>query len=112
MTFGGIFDVEGKEGRLRHLEELSGQAEFWTNADKAKTTLQEKTRLEKVVVPYRQAEKLLMDSGELLDMAVAENDDATVQDIFGEIQKGRALVDQMEFQRMLGGEAEDRKSVV
>jgi peptide chain release factor 2 len=112
MTFGGIFDVEGKEGRLRHLEELSGQAEFWTNADKAKTTLQEKTRLEKVVVPYRQAEKLLMDSGELLDMAVAENDDATVQDIFGEIQKGRALVDQMEFQRMLGGEADANNAIV
>ncbi|MBI5498222.1 MAG: peptide chain release factor 2 [Deltaproteobacteria bacterium] len=105
-------DVEGKEGRLRHLEEMSGQADFWNNADKAKQLLQEKARLEKVVAPYNAAARMLRDGGELFDLAEAENDESMLLAVFGDLAKARALVEQMEFQRRLGGEADPNNAIV
>ncbi|MEW5851909.1 MAG: peptide chain release factor 2 [Myxococcota bacterium] len=105
-------DVDHKEGRLRFLEDQAGQPGFWDNADKAKGLLQEKSRLEKVVTVYRDAERLLKDGGELLEMAAAENDAATLDAVFGDLAKARVLVDKMEFQRMLGGEADPNNAIV
>ena len=112
MTCGGIFDVEGKEGRLRHLEELASQPGFWENADKARTQLQDKARLEKVVTPWREAEKLLADGGELVDMAAADGDDAGLEGLFADFAKAQAALERMEFQRMLGGEADANNAMV
>jgi len=112
MPSGGIFDVEAKESRLRQLEEMSGQADFWNNAEKAKTLLQEKARLEKTVAPYRDAERLLKDGSDLLDMALAENDGGSAQSLMDDWGKAKVLIKQMEFQRMLGGEADPNNAIV
>jgi peptide chain release factor 2 len=104
--------VVGKEGRQRHLEEMSGQPDFWNNADKAKTLLQEKSRLERVVTPYNHAHKLVVDGGELFEMALAENDEDTLRAVFADLQAARVLIDQMEFQRMLGGEADPNNAML
>lgn len=91
---------------------MAGQPDFWGNPDKAKTMLQEKSRLEKVVKDYREAERLLKDSGELMDLAAAENDAATLQAAYDDLARGRASVDKMEFQRMLGGQADPNNAVM
>jgi peptide chain release factor 2 len=109
---GGIFDVADKEGRLRHLEDRTGQGDFWADPEKAKKVMQEKSRLEKLVKPYREAEVLLQDGAELLEMAAADNDEAGLEAVYADLGKARLIVDKMEFQRMLGGEADPNNAMV
>jgi peptide chain release factor 2 len=60
--------------------------------------------LEGIVLNLRQVEQSLNDNDELLEMAVAENDDDSLHAIADDIQQTEKLVADMEFRRMFSGE--------
>ncbi len=60
--------------------------------------------LEGIVLNLRQVEQSLNDNDELLEMAVAENDDDSLHAIADDIQQTEKLVADMEFRRMFSGQ--------
>ena len=50
----------------------------------------------------------LADNGDLLDMAVEENDEETLESVVADLDIIRERVERMEFQRMFSGEMDDR----
>jgi peptide chain release factor 2 len=56
------------------------------------------------VLNLKQVEQSLNDNDELLEMAIAENDDDSLHAIAGDIQQTEKLVADMEFRRMFSGE--------
>jgi peptide chain release factor 2 len=59
--------------------------------------------LEGVVLNLNQVESTLNDAGELMEMALAENDDASLLSIAEDIERMEKLVSAMEFRRMFSG---------
>jgi peptide chain release factor 2 len=59
--------------------------------------------LEGVVLNLNQVESTLNDAGELMEMALAENDDASLMSIAEDIERMEKLVSAMEFRRMFSG---------
>jgi len=59
--------------------------------------------LEGVVLNLNQVESTLNDAEELMEMALAENDDASLHSIAEDIQRMETLVSAMEFRRMFSG---------
>jgi peptide chain release factor 2 len=60
--------------------------------------------LEGVVLNLQQVESSLNDAGELMEMALAENDDDSLYSIASDIAKTEKTVADMEFRRMFSGE--------
>jgi peptide chain release factor 2 len=76
----------------------------WQDGKRAQELGRERKMLEGVVLNLSQLDQNLSDASELLEMAVAENDDASLQGIAHDVQNMEKTVADMEFRRMFAGE--------
>jgi len=101
---GGTFDFETKDERLVEvLRELEDPA-AWNNPAHAQALGRERGQLELVVNTITELTSGLIDAGDLLEMAVEEDDDETVGTIEEELADFDSKVSKLEFQRMFSGE--------
>ncbi len=84
---------------MRQLEDPA----LWTDPDKAQTLGRERVQLETLLNDFQQLEQQLTDTGELLALAAAENDQATFQVIITELETLGRKVAALEFARMFSG---------
>jgi peptide chain release factor 2 len=68
--------------------------------------------LEGVVLNLNQVESTLNDAGELMEMALAENDDDSLLSIAEDIDRMEKLVSAMEFRRMFSGEMDANNAFI
>jgi len=68
--------------------------------------------LEGVVLNLNQVASTLNDAGELMEMALAENDDGSLLSIGEDIQRMEKLVAEMEFRRMFSGEMDANNAFI
>ncbi len=101
---GGIFDFDRKQERLQEVEKELEDGAVWNNPERAQALGKERSSLDNIVGTLTKIAAGLTDASELLDMAVAENDESTVGDVAGEIDALEKLVADLEFQRMFSGE--------
>lgn len=103
-NYGGIFDFDQKQERLTEVIALSEDPAVWQDAKRSQELGRERKLLEGIVLNLNQVEQSLNDNDELLEMAVAENDDESLHAIADDIQQTEKLVADMEFRRMFSGE--------
>jgi len=104
QRLGGIFDYEVKKERL---EEVLGELEdpaVWNEPDRAQALGRERSSLEDVVLGLEQLTSGLADGADLLEMAVEEGDEETVDSIADDVESYTKLVETLEFRRMFSGE--------
>ena len=101
---GGLFDVDSKEKELHELNTRIEDPSLWDDPEQAQKLMQERTRLERAIKSFREAEAELADQATLFEMG-AEEDDTDIQ---VEAAAGLDAVDAkivgLELARMLGGE--------
>jgi peptide chain release factor 2 len=68
--------------------------------------------LEGVVLNLNQVESTLNDASELMEMALAENDDGSLLSIGEDVQRMEKLVSEMEFRRMFSGEMDANNAFI
>ena len=101
---GGTFDYEVKKERL---EEVLGELEdpaVWNEPDRAQALGRERSSLEDVVLGLDQLTSGLADGADLLEMAVEEGDEETVDSIADDVESYTKQVETLEFRRMFSGE--------
>lgn len=104
MCLGGIFDYENKKDRLAEVELELSEPEVWNEPERAQELGRERSALEAVVRTIENLDEGASDCQDLLDIAVEENDEETVQEVESEIQELQAELDKLEFRRMFSGE--------
>lgn len=104
MCSGGIFDYATKKERLTEVELELGEANVWENPDRAQALGRERASLENVVKTIDDLDVGVADCRELLDMAVEEDDEASVADVQAEIERLDQQLATLEFRRMFSGE--------
>jgi peptide chain release factor 2 len=104
MKSGGIFDVDNKRERLLEVERELEEPSIWSNPEKAQTLGRERVKLADVVNAITAIAVTLGESGELFDMAVAEDDTVTAEEVNAELQNITRQIEELEFQRMFAGE--------
>ena len=101
---GGIFDYEVKKERL---EEVLGELEdpaVWNEPERAQALGKERAMLEGVVINIDELTAGLTDAGDLLEMAVEEGDEETVDSVASDVEDYEQRVGELEFRRMFAGE--------
>jgi len=104
MCLGGIFDYETRKERLAEVEMELGDANVWNEPEKAQALGRERSALEAVVTTIEELDGGIADARELLEMAVEENDEDTVDEIRAEVSRLEGKLAVLEFRRMFSGE--------
>jgi peptide chain release factor 2 len=100
---GAIFDYDTKRDRLAEVSAELETNEVWNDPARAQELGRERARLEDVIQPLERAGTSLGDTEELLELAAAEGDEATVDALGRELSQLAALADDLEFKRMFAG---------
>ncbi|MCH7830148.1 MAG: peptide chain release factor 2 [Proteobacteria bacterium] len=97
-------DYEAKEERLTEVRRELEQPDVWNDPERAQALGQERSQLEQVVVGLDELTTGLADAGELLAMAIEEDDEATVAEVVAELAQFEKTVSGLEFRRMFSGD--------
>ncbi|MGV6806612.1 MAG: peptide chain release factor 2 [bacterium] len=103
----GYLDYANKKERLTEVELELADPDVWNDPERAQQLGRERSSLEGVVATIEKLDNGVSDSRELLEMAAAENDADSVEDIRQELGSLEALLEQLEFRRMFSGEVDE-----
>ena len=101
---GGIFDYPVKKDRLAEVELELAEPTVWDNPDRAQELGRERSALENVVKTIDELDAGAADAADLLEMAIAEDDQDTVDAVSDDIGGLIRQLEQLEFRRMFSGE--------
>ena len=101
---GGIFDFDNRKERLAEVGLELAEPSVWDNPERAQELGREQSSLEGIVNTIEKLESGAADALDLLEMAAAEDDEETVDEIETEIHALVVLLEQLEFRRMFDGE--------
>ncbi len=100
---GGIFDFDVKRERLTEVERELENPAIWNTPERAQELGRERAQLEQIVRTLSRLGEGLDEAHELLEMAGAENDEATVNVLSGELDAWEKQLVDLEFRRMFAG---------
>ncbi|MCH2476394.1 MAG: peptide chain release factor 2 [Gammaproteobacteria bacterium] len=100
----GYLDYEKKTSRLHAVLESLNDPKVWDDRELSQTLNQERASLEKTINQLQTISNRLEDSHVLLELAINESDDATLNDLATELQVCNTEISQLEIQRMFSGE--------
>jgi len=109
---GGIFDYDAKRERLEEVSRELESPTVWDDPPRAQELGRERARLDTIVSGIDRITSGLADAGELLEMAAADGDEATVQSVQSDVGKLDAEVSKLEFQRMFSGKMDSANAFV
>jgi peptide chain release factor 2 len=79
----------------------------WDDPERAQALGRERSQLEKIVTGLGQLTSGLADAGELLDLAIEENDSGTIDELASDVAGYEKRVEELEFHRMFSGEMDE-----
>ncbi len=97
---GGIFDFDTRKERLATLNRELEDPKLWESPQRAQELGKEKKTLDNIVLTLERVGTGISDTRELFEMARAEEDDATLESLAGEIRALETEVEKFEFRRM------------
>ncbi len=112
MRCGGIFDLAAAKKRLAALEEQASSADLWSDPERAQQVMKERTDLRERVRALEEPLARLDDVHALIELAEEAGPEEVADEVESELRAIGKAVDQLEFQRMLGGPADREGAIV
>ena len=104
MRLGGIFDFDARKEELDEVTRELEQPNVWNDQERAQKLGQERSRLEAIVLTIETLNNGLTDASELLEMAVEEGDEESMQSVADDLEVMEKRIEELEFRRMFSGE--------
>ncbi|TNC83071.1 MAG: peptide chain release factor 2 [Oleiphilus sp.] len=104
LTLRGYLDFDTKNERLVEVSRELESPSVWDDPDKAQALGRERASLETVVETITELTSGLADAQDLLDIAVEEQDEETVDELVKELQALQDKLETLEFRRMFSNE--------
>jgi|TARA_R110000744_G_scaffold72900_1_gene146221 peptide chain release factor 2 len=101
--FGGTFDYDQKSERLEEVNRELESPDVWNEPERAQALGKEKVTLEQVVETIVFLEQGCVDVEELLELAVEENDQETLDEAEKDLAELVSRLETLEFRRMFSG---------
>ncbi|MCG8427740.1 MAG: peptide chain release factor 2 [Chromatiales bacterium] len=100
----GYLDFPEKQERLTEVLRELEDPEIWNDQERAQALGKERASLEAVVNTITELTEGLADARDLLEMAVEEGDEETVDSVVTDLEVFEGKVAELEFRRMFSGE--------
>ncbi|MDA9131562.1 peptide chain release factor 2 [Gammaproteobacteria bacterium] len=109
---GGIFDVSAKEDSLKAINSQLAEEATWSNLELSQSLNKEKTELEKFLTNFLSVDMAVNDNLELLDMAIEESDEASINQMLEETNSLMSSVEDLEFNRMFSNKMDPSSAFI
>ncbi|MCP4769543.1 MAG: peptide chain release factor 2 [Gammaproteobacteria bacterium] len=106
----GYLDYDDKREKLEEVLLELENPDVWSDPPRAQQLGKEKASLESVVIGLANALQALEDASELLELAAAEEDEATVAEVTTDLDVVEESVAALEFRRMFSGEMDENNA--
>jgi len=100
------------EKRLKEIEQMQQNPDFWTDSDNAAKVSQEKTRTQRVLETYENANSSVVDAMEYFELAKSEKDEDTLEMLYEDAPSLQETTNALEVQMMLSGEHDSNNAIV
>lgn len=100
MSFGGIFDYNGKKAKLAVVNQELENPDIWNNPQQAQELNRQKKQLEAVVTQIDELDRSIANSSELFELGRLENDDPTILAVAEDLRTLESTLAKLEFHRM------------
>jgi len=100
------------EVRLKEIDEMQQDANFWNDAANAGKVSQEKTKTERILATFNNAKDAVQDALEYFELSKAENDEETLEMLYDEAESLQESTHALEVQMMLSGEHDGNNAIV
>jgi peptide chain release factor 2 len=107
-----IIKPEKIEERLKEIEALEAEADFWSDAKRAAEISKEKTSLNSIYERFQKAKNALEDTRDIYEMANEEGDEDTINEVVSEASSLENLVSDLEIAMMLSGSDDSKDAIV
>ncbi|MDA9653245.1 peptide chain release factor 2 [Pseudomonadota bacterium] len=109
---GGIFDVSAKEDSLKAINTQLAEEATWSNLELSQSLNKEKTELEKFLTNFLSVDMSVNDNLELLDMAIEESDEGSINQMLEETNSLMSSVEDLEFNRMFSNKMDPSSAFI
>ena len=103
MIFGGHFDVSGKKNKIKELESITLDINFWNDRDNANNVINELNGLKDITGRIENVLKNIDSNLEIIELLLAENDEELLHNVEEEIKKICKDIDDLEIYLLLSG---------
>ena len=100
------------EARLTEIEQMQQDPTFWNDAEKAAKVSQEKTRTERILTTFHNAQDAVHDAVEYFEMANTEKDEETLEMLYEDASSLQERTNALEVQMMLSGEHDGANAII
>jgi peptide chain release factor 2 len=107
---GGIFDYDAKRERLEEVNRELENPAVWSLPERAQNLGRERAELEAVVATLNRVEKSLDEAAELHELAAAEQDSSTLDDVIRQLEHVTKELEVLEFRRMFAGKMDSHNA--
>ena len=100
------------KSRLNEIDVMQQVSDFWNDVAYAGKISQEKTRLERVLSRYSNAQDAVDDANEYFELSKLEGDEDTLEMLYEDAESLKEKTEALEVQMMLSGENDANNSIV
>ncbi len=104
-------NIDAQRAKCKELEELAAAPDFWNDPDNSQKVLGELKAVKDVVTAYDDLVSLLESTIELLDLAIADEDESFTEDILNDIRAMEKSYEEQKIKLLLSGEY-DRSNAI
>jgi peptide chain release factor 2 len=112
MTSWCVFDILGREAEVARLETQSAEPGFWDDPQAAQAAMRRLAEARGVVETWRTIERRTRDALELVELALAEGDDAMRAELEEEANAIARRLEELEFELTFSGPYDRRPAIL
>lgn len=107
-----LFDIATKNVRLKELEDMTNEADFWSDSSKSSVVLKEIKILKDKLDKYKKVSTLHDDTLVLIDLGNEENDEKTVSEVKQNIKELTKEIEKLEIENLLAGKNDQNNAII
>ncbi|HFU77452.1 MAG TPA: peptide chain release factor 2 [Epsilonproteobacteria bacterium] len=107
-----IVKPDALQARLDEIEQMQQDQDFWNDAEHAGKISQEKTKTERILETFNNANDAVTDAVDYFEMAKSEKDEETLEMLYDDAENLQASTNALEVQMMLSGEHDGNNAIV
>ncbi|MBF0266539.1 MAG: peptide chain release factor 2 [Gammaproteobacteria bacterium] len=112
QTLRGYLDFDARQEELEEINLELEQPDVWNDPERAQELGQKKSSLEKIVLNLSAMSDDLNEIKDLIDFAVEEDDEDTIDEVNEEFERLEKIIGDLEFRRMFSGEMDENNAYI
>lgn len=107
-----LFDIASKTARLKELENMTNQTDFWSDSGKSSVVLKEIKILKDKLDKYKKVSILHDDTLVLIDLGNEENDEKIVPEVKHNVKELTKEIEKLEIENLLAGKNDQNNAII